>query len=42
MPSVPWCNEWGRSHEVKNLFIVDGSILVTCGGVQGPDAHASR
>jgi choline dehydrogenase-like flavoprotein len=26
-------NEWGRSHEVKNLFIVDGSILVTCGGV---------
>jgi len=26
-------NEWGRSHDVKNLFIVDGSILVTCGGV---------
>ena len=25
-------NEWGRSHDVKNLFIVDGSILVTCGG----------
>lgn len=23
----------GRSHDVKNLFIVDGSILVTCGGV---------
>ena len=22
-------NEWGRCHDVKNLFIVDGSILVT-------------
>ena len=26
-------NEWGRCHDVKNLFIVDGSILVTGGGV---------
>jgi choline dehydrogenase-like flavoprotein len=26
-------NEWGRCHDVKNLFIVDGSIWVTCGGV---------
>ncbi len=26
-------NEWGRSHDVKNLFIVDGSIFVTSGGV---------
>ena len=26
-------NEWGRCHDVKNLFIVDGSILVTSGGV---------
>src|SRR6478672_10260665 len=25
-------NEWGRSHDVKNLFIVDGSIFVTSGG----------
>ena len=24
---------WGRSHDVKNLFIVDGSLFVTCGGV---------
>jgi len=24
---------WGRSHDVKNLFIVDGSIFVTAGGV---------
>lgn len=22
-------NEWGRSHDVKNLFIVDGSVFVT-------------
>ena len=26
-------NEWGRSHDVKNLFIIDGSIFVTSGGV---------
>ncbi|MGH7154096.1 MAG: GMC family oxidoreductase, partial [Acetobacteraceae bacterium] len=26
-------NPWGRSHDVKNLFIVDGSVFVTAGGV---------
>ncbi|HVZ06495.1 GMC family oxidoreductase [Rhodopila sp.] len=26
-------NPWGRSHDVKNLFIVDGSVWVTGGGV---------
>jgi choline dehydrogenase-like flavoprotein len=26
-------NEWGRCHDVKNMFIVDGSIWVTSGGV---------
>jgi choline dehydrogenase-like flavoprotein len=26
-------NAWGRCHDVKNLFIVDGSIWVTGGGV---------
>ena len=26
-------NRWGRSHDVKNLFIVDGSVFVTGGGV---------
>jgi choline dehydrogenase-like flavoprotein len=26
-------NEWGRSHDVKNLFIVGGSVFVTSGGV---------
>lgn len=26
-------NAWGRSHDVKNLFIVDGSIFVTAGAV---------
>ena len=26
-------NAWGRSHDVKNLFIVDGSVFVTAGGV---------
>ena len=32
-PSRSVVNEWGRSHDVKNLFIVDGSIFVTSGGV---------
>ena len=26
-------NEWGRSHDVKNLFIIDGSVFVTSAGV---------
>jgi choline dehydrogenase-like flavoprotein len=26
-------NEWARCHDVRNLFIVDGSIWVTSGGV---------
>ena len=26
-------NEWGRSHDVRNLFIVDGSIFVTSAGL---------
>jgi choline dehydrogenase-like flavoprotein len=26
-------NEWGRTHDVKNLFIIDGSLFVTSGGV---------
>jgi choline dehydrogenase-like flavoprotein len=26
-------NEWGRCHDVKNLFIIDGSLFVTSGGV---------
>ena len=32
-PSTSVVNEWGRSHDVKNLFIVDGSIFVTSAGV---------
>ncbi len=28
-PSNSVVNEWGRSHDVKNLFIIDGSIFVT-------------
>lgn len=26
-------NEWGRSHDVRNLFVVDGSLFVTSAGV---------
>ncbi|MCC6718471.1 MAG: GMC family oxidoreductase [Acetobacteraceae bacterium] len=32
-PARSVVNEWGRSHDVKNLFIIDGSIFVTGGGV---------
>ena len=32
-------NEWGRSHDVKNLFIVDGSVFVTGGGVNPTSTH---
>ena len=26
-------NEWGRAHDVRNLFVIDGSIFVTSAGV---------
>ena len=32
-PATSVVNEWGRSHDVKNLFIVDGSIFVTSAGL---------
>jgi choline dehydrogenase-like flavoprotein len=32
-PTRSVVNGWGRSHDVKNLFIVDGSIFTTSGGV---------
>ncbi len=32
-PAQSVVNPWGRSHDVRNLFIVDGSIFVTSGGV---------
>ena len=32
-PETSVVNEWGRCHDVRNLFIVDGSIFVTCAGV---------
>ncbi|MDA0791951.1 MAG: GMC family oxidoreductase [Proteobacteria bacterium] len=32
-PKKSVVNEWGRSHDVKNLFIVDGSLFVTSAGV---------
>jgi choline dehydrogenase-like flavoprotein len=28
-PSTSVVNEWGRCHDVKNLFIIDGSLFVT-------------
>ncbi|WP_299544481.1 GMC family oxidoreductase [uncultured Roseibium sp.] len=32
-PETSVVNGWGRSHDVRNLFIVDGSIFVTSGAV---------
>ncbi len=32
-PKTSVVNGWGRCHDVKNLFIVDGSIFVTSGAV---------
>ncbi|MEE2703601.1 MAG: GMC family oxidoreductase [Myxococcota bacterium] len=32
-PAASVVNEWGRSHDVRNLFIVDGSIFVTAAAV---------
>ena len=32
-PETSVVNHWGRSHDVRNLFIVDGSIFVTGGAV---------
>lgn len=30
-PSTSVVNKWGRSHEVKNLFVIDGSVFVSAG-----------
>ena len=32
-PSTSVVNEWGRCHDVRNLFIIDGSIFVTAAAV---------
>jgi len=32
-PATSVVNHWGRAHDVRNLFIVDGSIFVTSAGV---------
>ena len=32
-PETSVVNEWGRSHDHRNLFIVDGSLFVTSAGV---------
>lgn len=32
-PARSVVNEWGRAHDVKNLFVVDGSVFVTSAGL---------
>ena len=36
-PRTSVVNAWGRAHDVPNLFIVDGSLMVT-GGAVNPTA----
>jgi choline dehydrogenase-like flavoprotein len=40
-PSTSVVNEYGRSHDVPNLFIVDGSVMVTGGGLNPTSTIAS-
>ena len=32
-PASSVVNEWGRAHEVRNLFVIDGSVFTTSAGV---------
>ena len=32
-PRASVVNAWGRAHDVRNLFVIDGSVFVTSGGV---------
>ena len=32
-PKTSVVNEWGRCHDVRNLFVIDGSIFVTAAAV---------
>ena len=32
-PTTSVVNDWGRAHDVRNLFVIDGSIFVTAGAV---------
>jgi choline dehydrogenase-like flavoprotein len=32
-PRTSVVNEWGRTHDVRNLFIIDGSLFASAGGV---------
>ena len=34
-PETSVVDRWGRSHDVRNLFIIDGSVFVTS-GTTGP------
>jgi len=32
-PETSVVNRWCRSHDVENLYVIDGSVFVTSGGV---------
>ena len=37
-PATSVVDPWGKTHDIDNLYIVDGSVFVTSGGVK-PDEH---
>src|SRR5690606_8653508 len=40
-PPTSVVDRWGMSHDVRNLGIVDGSVLVTCGAVSPTSSIAA-
>ena len=32
-PATSVVDPWGKTHDVDNLYVVDGSVFVTAGGV---------
>lgn len=40
-PAASVVDPWGKSHDVGNLYVVDGSVFVTCGGVNPTNTISS-
>jgi choline dehydrogenase-like flavoprotein len=40
-PASSVVDPWGKTHDVDNLYVVDGSVFVTCGGVNPTNTISS-
>jgi choline dehydrogenase-like flavoprotein len=40
-PETSVVDPWGRTHDVDNLYVVDGSVFVTSGGVNPTNTISS-